>query len=441
MRLRKIGTSSGQIKAAGERETRGGIFMKMKLKYGSDYREFTLPDDANVTVLEPHPVPEVKNLADALREALQKPLGSQPLHMLSRPATVAVAVPDETRPTPLKALLPPLLEYLLSSWPGLAPQDITIFVGGGLHVAPDAAQLSRILPDAVSGCRIVAHDANAPMRSYGRTSRGTPVEINAEYAAAEYKIVVGQIDPHQFVGFTGGSKGVTVGLASKAMIQHNHSLMSDPGAQVGKVEHNPVRQDLNEAGDMIGIQLAINVVLNPAKQVVALLAGRPSELVAPGAKASAQVYGISVEQPFDLVIASCGGHPKDICLYQAQKGLNLASQCARAGAKIMLLAECAQGVGDDAYYNYTRQFATPLEQLAEFKEHGFRMGAHKAFLFNRTVTRYDVAVVTELDATTLANCQLSKRPLQETLDEWLSQQPKARIAVVPNANTTYFYTA
>jgi len=415
--------------------------MKLKLKYGTGYREFVLPDDADVTTLEPHPVPEIKDVAAALREALENPLGTRPLRTLPRPAQVAVAVPDETRPAPLKTLLPPLLECLLASWPGLSRQNITFFVGGGLHDAPDAAQLSRILPDAVSGCRIVAHDAKAPMQSYGSTSRGTPVEINAEYAAADCKIVVGQIDPHQFVGFTGGSKGVTVGLASRNMIQHNHSLMSEQGAQVGQIEHNPVRQDLNEAGEMIGIHLAINVVLNPAKQVVALLAGRPSEVVAQGAKVSARVYGLSIEHPYDLVIASCGGHPKDICLYQAQKGLNLASQCSGEGAKLMLLAACSQGVGDAVYYDYVRHFATPGDQLSEFKAHGFRMGAHKAFLFSRTLASHEVAVVSDLDAKTLAECHLRKGDLQETLDGWLKQQPKARIAIVPNANTTYFYHA
>jgi lactate racemase len=415
--------------------------MHMKLKYGEGYKEFLFPDGADVTVMETRAASVVSDVRQSLLKSLSSPIGTCPLAMMTAPSTVAIAVPDETRPTPLKALLPPLLDYLFATFPTLENKDVTIVVGGGLHPSPDAAQLERILPEAVRACRIIAHDALAsPMKRYGATSRGTPVEINAAYAAAQLKIVVGQIDPHQFVGFTGGSKGVTIGLASKTMIQHNHGLMSQPGAYVGEAKGNPVRQDLNEAGEMIGIDLAINVVLNPAKQIVALLAGNPAELVSRGAAIAARVYGLPIEKPFDIVIASCGGHPKDICLYQAQKGLNLASQCAREGGRILLLAACGQGVGDALYHDYVRQFSTPHAQLRDFEEQGFRMGAHKAFLFSRTLTHFEVVVVSELDAATLAGCHMTKGPLQQTVDRWLAVMPgKPRIAVVPNANTTYFY--
>jgi nickel-dependent lactate racemase len=415
--------------------------MNLKLKYGDGYREFTLPDDANVTVMQTRAAPVVADARRALLDALAAPLGTCPLEAMPHPASVAIAVPDETRPTPLKALLPPLLERLCDAFPALKKENIAIVVGGGLHPAPDAAQLGRILPEAARGCRIIAHDAlSSPVTRFGATSRGTPVEINADYAAAELKIVIGQIDPHQFVGFTGGSKGVTIGLASKAMIQHNHGLMSRPGARVGEAYGNPVRQDLDEAGEMIGIDLAVNVVLNPEKQIVALLAGKPRELVRPGSEVAARVYGLPIAEPFDIVIAACGGHPKDICLYQAQKGLNLASECARENGKILLLAACAQGVGDELYHDYVRRFSSPQAQLRDFEEGGFRMGAHKAFLFSRTVTRFEVVVVSELDAATLAGCHLTKGPLQATLDRWLAALPaSARIAVVPHANTTYFY--
>jgi nickel-dependent lactate racemase len=243
---------------------------------------------------------------------------------------------------------------------------------------------------------------------------------------------------------TGGAKGVVIGCASKALIQHNHSLMSSPAARVGNIRDNPARLDIDEAGRMVGIDLAINVCLNPAKQAVALLVGEPEAVLRAGAALSEQVYGLPFDQPFDIVIASCGGDPKDICLYQAQKGLNLASQCAAEGGRIVLLAACTQGVGDDRYHDYVRKFATPDEQMREFEEVGFRIGAHKAFLFSRTLVRFDVVVDSEMDEATLAECHLRKGDAQTTVDRWLKDAPAGRpprIAVVPSANTTYFYRA
>lgn len=417
--------------------------MNIELKFGHEYRTLTIPDDADVTIMKPRELPVLSDIGAALEAALDNPLECAKLEGRPQPSSVAIAVPDETRPAPLKILLPVLVDRLLRIWPELDPKNIRIVVGGGLHPAPDEAQLRRILPDDLRGCTVVSHDALAsPMTHFGLTSRGTPVEINAAYGEAELKLVIGMIDPHQFQGMTGGAKGVAIGCASKALIQHNHSLMSDPAARVGNIHDNPTRLDINEAGRMIGVDLAINVSLNPAKKAVALLVGEPEAVLRAGAAFSEQVYGLPLEEPFDIVIASCGGDPKDICLYQAQKGLNLASQCAVEGGKILLLAACPQGVGDDHYQNYVRQFSNPTEQMREFEELGFRMGAHKAFLFSRTLTRFTVVVDSEMDKETLAECHLPKGDAQTTVDQWLEDAPAGkspRIAVVPNANTTYFY--
>ncbi len=419
--------------------------MNVKLKYGVGTRTIELPDGADVTIMTPRELPALPDLGVALEDGLDRPLGVAALAERPQPGSVAIAVPDETRPAPLKVLLPVLLDRLFRLWPALDPVSVRIVVGGGLHPAPDAAQLERILPQDLRGCTVVAHDAQtSPLTRYGTTSRGTPVEINAAYGEAELKIVIGMIDPHQFQGMTGGAKGVVIGCASKDLIQHNHSLMSSPAARVGNIRDNPARLDIDEAGRMIGIDLAINVCLNPAKQAVALLVGESEAVLRAGAALSEQVYGLPFDQPFDIVIASCGGDPKDICLYQAQKGLNLASQCAAEGGRIVLLAACTQGVGDDRYHDYVRKFATPAEQMREFEEVGFRIGAHKAFLFSRTLVRFTVVVDSEMDEATLAECHLRKGDAQTTVDRWLKDAPAGRpprIAVVPSANTTYFYRA
>ena len=191
---------------------------------------------------------------------------------------------------------------------------------------------------------------------------------------------------------------------------------------------------------MVGIHLAVNVVLDADKNAVWLHAGDPDAVLQDGARVCAAVYGVAISEKFDIVIASCGGYPKDICLYQAQKGLNHASIAAKPGGKILLLAACPQGVGDDAYYNYVCQFATPEEVLEDFRRIGFRMGAHKAYLFGRTLTTHDVVVASELDMSTLNTCHVRAADPHEIIREWVEGfDGRPRVAVIPNANTTYFY--
>lgn len=419
--------------------------MQVQLKYGDRLRSLTIPEKAEVVVLSPATVPPLEDPIAHLNQALDAPLERPAFERLLqnfRPKTVAIAIPDETRPTPVKLLLPVVLTRLFNALPALKPDQVTLVVGGGLHPPLNEAGLKRVVPpDLARGCRVIAHDASrSALTDYGTTHRGTPIRINAEYARADFKIVIGQIDPHQFVGFTGGAKGVVIGCAAADMIEHNHGLMFDDRARVGGLDGNPVREDMNEAGRRIGIDLAVNVVLDPEKRIVGLWSGDPEAVLRKGAETCAAVYGVGVDERFDIMVASCGGYPKDICLYQAQKGLNLASQAVKHGGKILLLAACPQGVGDDIYFDYVCQFATPQEALNDFKKLGFKMGAHKSYLFGRTLTNFEVAIASDLDPGTLRACHMRAADPELIIKEWVDDFPgRPRVGVVPNANTTYFH--
>ncbi len=418
--------------------------MNLELKYGTGTVAVQIPESADGHVLEPNDIPPVSSISQALSDALAEMADpdQELLTGVRNSPVVAIAIPDETRPLPVKKLVPTLLDWLVAKIPDLDLGRVTILIGGGLHPPLDQETMTRLMPDNIArGCTVAAHDANnSPMVDFGHTSRGTPVLVNSIIAEADLKIVVGQIDPHQFVGFTGGSKGIIIGCGGAATIEHNHSLMFHDKACVGMLHGNPVREDINEAGEMVGINLAINVIMAPSKEVVQVLAGRPLDLLLKGAKICAALYGVAIENEFDIVVASCGGYPKDICLYQAQKGLNLASQAVKKGGHILLLAASTQGVGDDVYFDYVSQFTSPEEVLKDFKKQGFRMGAHKAYLFGRTLDQFDVAVCSELDPGVLQKCHLRAADPSGVIAEWVENfKGTPRIGIIPNANTTYFY--
>ena len=385
--------------------------MKLNLKHGKGNKTLHIPDQADVSILKPGTLPVLPDIGCALEMTLDNPIQAARLEDKTEPQTVAIAIPDETRPTPSRELLPDILRRLYDAYPNLKPKHVVIIIGGGLHPPMDEKAANKFLPPTTTpGCLQVIHDPHSSsLTDYGNTRRGTPVAINMEYAQADLKIVIGQIDPHQFVGFTGGAKGVVVGCASSASIEHNHGLMFEDGAEVGRLEGNPVREDLNEAGRMVGVDLAINVVLDPDGHVVGLWAGEPVAVLIEGAKTCAQVYGVPINKKFDMAVASCGGYPKDICLYQAQKGLNLASQAVKPAGKILLLAQCTQGVGDEIYYEYVSRFDTAEAAIDDFKDQGFKMGAHKSYLFGKTLTNFEVVIDSEIPQDVLRNCHFCAR--------------------------------
>jgi len=416
--------------------------VNVTLKYGQTERELSISDRADVSILSPSAVPVIEDVDKAFEEALDFPLGGNGLETMEAPGSVVIAVSDESRPTPTKVLLPLLLKRLYRAFPDLTPRQVLIVIGSGLHPPLDDEGIRRVVPESTApGCRVIAHDAvHSPMTDYGTTSRKTPVVMNREVAEADLKLVIGNIDPHQFVGFTGGSKGIVIGCGAKATIEANHALMFDENAYVGNIEGNAVRMDIDEAGDMIGIPLVVNVVLDASNRMVRLIAGEPKTVYREGLKTCADLYGVAIDEKYDIVVASCGGYPKDLNMYQAQKGFAHAALAAKPGGKILVLAQCPHGVGDDVYFDYVSTMPTPEAVLDDFREKGFRMGAHKAFLMSRTLVAFDVAIASDMNPETLRLCHLTVCEPQETIEGWIAEFPgNPRVAVVPKVNSAYFY--
>lgn len=418
--------------------------MEIELKYGKGTVEIQIPDSVNVSVLEPKNIESVPSVEHSIDEALVRAteLHTDILPGSKEKQTVAIAIPDETRPLPMAVILPHLLSWLFEKIPDLTPERVNIIVGCGLHASKEMGTVERLVPkDLPQGCHILVHDAfSSPTVHLGTTAKGTPVLINEAFASADYKVVVGQIDPHQIVGFTDSVAGLISGCSGDVTVEHNHSLMFDEAARVGVLSGNPVREDMDEASALVGIDLALDFVLAPNKEVVKVIAGRPVDTLRKGASIAADLYGVVIDKKFDIIVASCGGFPKDVCLYQAQKGLHLASQAVKPGGHILMLAALHQGVGDDIYFDYVSQFTTPDEVVSDFRNQEFKMGAHKAFLFGRTLSEFDVVVHSEMDQGVLQRCLLRAAVPSNVIAEWLEEATEdTSVGIITNANTTYFF--
>ena len=407
------------------------------VKFGAGNLTFTLPTAADVTVIEPRAVAGVSDPVADVEQALGAALAQG---RLRQPGRTAITISDATRPVPNHLLLPPLLAQLHAS--GASNEGICIIVGTGNHRAASADEFPQLVgADTAQRYRMFSHVYDDPTElvRLGKTSRGTPVVINRTFAEADTRIVVGMIDPHQFVGYTGGCKGAFIGLAGSETITANHSMLSDPAAKLGVRAGNPVRADMDELTDFLAIELVINVVLNTANEMVRIFAGDPHDVLAKAVPLVQDVCETAVPHPMDVVIASPGGYPKDINLYQAQKALAHACELVRPGGSVILVAECREGAGDDLYEAWMAAAKTPQDIVTRFEQEGFRMGAHKAFLFARSMLKAHTYLV----ATGVAPDQARKLHLipAPTIEDALAAALQAtdsppRIGIMPRASST-----
>jgi len=340
---------------------------------------------------------------------------------------------------PHKYLLPPLLEQLEAL--GLPPDKITLLIATGTHPPMPPEEFEWVLPpEILARYPVICHNAydQASLVHVGQTERGTPVWINRLYVEADLRIAVGNIEPHQFMGFSGGVKSAVIGLGGQETINRNHALMTDPQARLGEYDDNPARQDVEEMGRIVGIHFALNAILNERKQIVTAIAGAPEAVIRHGIPRVRELYQVSVPEPFDLVIASAGGHPKDINLYQAQKGLAHAALVTKAGGTIILTAACPEGTGSDKYEQWMEGLTSYEAVFERFRREGFRIGPHKAFQIARDAAKVRVLLVSEMEAGFVRSLLLT--PVA-SLDRALSPAlaalaPEARIGVMPLANAT-----
>ena len=416
--------------------------MKISVPYGRSSISLTLPDDIQINIIEPPAIPPASDPLEVVRAALADPLGGLSLSDFASAKSVGITVSDKTRPVPHQHLLPPLLEQLETL--GISRQAITLHVAVGTPPPMTPKELPAILPEFIlKRYAVISHDASssADLIYLRDTSRGTPVWVNKEFANSDLKIVVGNIEPHQFAGFSGGVKSAAIGLAGTETITHNHAMMTHPNSLIGTYETNPARQDIEEIGQKIGIHFALNAILNQSKQIVHVLAGEPRAVMQAGIPLSKEVCQIGVHSKHGLMISSPGGHPKDINLYQSQKGLAHAALVTKPGGTVILVAACPEGTGSKHYEEWIRGKASNEEVIQWFTEEKFRIGPHKAYQIARDASQVRLQFYSEMNTDFSKDLLLNPiKDLQGAVSLAIAElEPGERVGFLPHASSTIPY--
>ncbi len=335
---------------------------EVKIPWGGDERlPLSIPPGWRVVAQgEASARERFQDLAGAIRERLDQPVGSPPLRELVKPdSKIALIMDDPGRPTPVHKLAAPVLDYLLEA--GARPENVTGLFAIGTHAMMSDQEMRARAGESVAG-RIElrcfdCNDQSAFVR-LGRTGRGTEVMLNRLAVEADLRVLIGTIEAHPQAGFGGGYKNILPGLAAGKSIGHNHLITPSPEAynMIGTLpEENPMRLDLEEAGRMIkGPTFILNSILDPGLAPVALVAGDAVKAHREGVRLSREMYGVRLPGKADVVIASA--YPMDQDLRQAGKAvLNVAGAC-RPGGVIVVFMRCEQGLGNVGL----PRFAAPL---------------------------------------------------------------------------------
>jgi len=86
---------------------------KCEIAYGKDTLKFKLPKNNPVDIIIPEAVTPIKDFNTAIKESLKNPYGCEPLSkIINSKLKIIFIVDDNTRPTPIKKIILPILEFL-----------------------------------------------------------------------------------------------------------------------------------------------------------------------------------------------------------------------------------------------------------------------------------------------------------------------------------------
>jgi nickel-dependent lactate racemase len=336
--------------------------------YGNEPRGIAFPDRFELFAPSLPAVPRLDD--EAVREALERPVGSPPLADLARGrSSVAVAVDDLTRPTPADRVLPWVLETLRGA--GIGPEDVTVVVALGAHRPLQRGDLLKKLgPDVVGRVAVFNHSPYDGLADLGTTRRGTPIVINRWFAQADLKITVGAVLPHPTAGFGGGAKIVLPGLASIEALEANHGpAIKEVAGRVGQIEDNALRVDIEEGVAKVGVDFSINVVCPAAGEVAALVAGHQVEAHRAACAEAREVF--TVPAPPDQVDILClNAYPKDTEFLQVVNAFNVWADRSRTlvadGGTLVVLTAASEGLGTHGLLGPGGRLYRPLAERAGF---------------------------------------------------------------------------
>lgn len=367
---------------------------------------------------------QITSLSDAdVGVKLDNPINSKPLEdIIKQGESVLIVVPDATRQTASGQIVNLLVRRLIAN--GTMPFDIRIIFATGIHRHVTEAEKEIILtPFIVQRIKTLNHNARdlAQIVRLGETDDNIPVELNRALIEHDHIIIIGGITFHYFAGFTGGRKLICPGLAGSRTISETHRLAFDcdiksrrDGVDTGILDGNAVHEAFMKVVEKLPPTFSVNTIVNESGEAIDMFCGDWITAHRAACESYASQNTIEVAEKRDLVIASCGGFPHDINMIQAHKALDIASRVCTDGGRIILLAECADGLGRKDFLSWFE--AENSDALAEKLCTNYQVNGQTAWNLLRQAERFDVQIITSLSEAETRPMHLQKaRSLNETL--------------------------
>lgn len=352
-----------------------------------------------------------------------------------------LVVADKTRLCGYPEYLPVLVETLEKA--GMNRENLKIIIAYGTHPPQSDEECLQGYGEIYNSCNFVHHDCvEGYFEELGSTLLGTPVRFRKDLLEASAIITMGAICHHYFAGYGGGRKLIFPGCGEKEAIYQNHSLYLDKtkkelslGCQPGKLANNPLAEDLFEVEAQLPAHLAIHGILDSSGQLCDLLVGSGREHFLEACQQHGRNCEIESSQ-FDVVIASCGGFPKDINFIQTHKAIHNAAMFVKDGGQLILYSQCQDQLGSKTFLPWFEDGS--FEEAFNKLSSNYEGNGGTALAMMTKTKRINIGMVTELDPEVCKKIGVEVWA-HHRVNDYLADFPVDKsIACIPNSSLLVF---
>lgn len=420
----------------------------VKMKYGTDEIDVRIPKKNLLSIIEPNEFKVYKTEEEIIKDALEKPTASARLKELIKSGeSVCIVIPDNTRKWQKTQIVVPLIVEEIAS-AGVRDENIMIISALGAHRFQTKEEHSQLVsPEIADRIKVIDHDCNDKenLTYLGETTRGTPIYVNKKVLEYDHVVLVGGVIYHFLAGFGGGRKTVLPGISSYETIMKNHSLTLlpkfgegvHPKVRNGCIEGNLLHEDMVEAASFVRPTFLFNVIVN-SDRIVGAVAGNYIKAHEKGCEIVKKIDSVSIEEKADLVIASAGGFPKDINMYQCIKTIVNARDAVKEGGTIILIIECSEGLGGneearDMILNYDS-----LEERERELRRKYSISKYVSYYFVESAVKHNLIFVSDINPKLVEKANIK---VVKTIDEALKYTyekfgNKLKTCLMPHAANT-----
>ena len=324
----------------------------VRLPYGRELVEFGLPRRNLLAVVEPGDAPPLPDPSEAIREAIRRPVGCQPLRDMIRPSLkVLILVDDNTRPTPVHQILPAILDEMGVELNGL---KVSILIASGTHRPMTQEEIiAKVGAGVAARYPVVNHrwmDVDS-LVDLGTTVNGTPIKVNRLAVESDLVLAIGTTVPHCLAGWAGGAKMIQPGISGEDTTNMTHALnMVSPMSHLGRLD-NPMRVEIEQVVRTVRLDFMVCCVLNQSGQFVHLVAGDTLAAHRRSVELARAIWVRAVPALGDIVVVS--SYPSDLDYWQGIKGLFAAELVVKRGGDIVLASPCPEGIAGSKEHEET----------------------------------------------------------------------------------------